>query len=166
MVNGQLSVDRSLLQQPKRKCGNGCPPLRSGCCHNPDRQATSDKPAATDHLTTDMRFDLLTIFPEFFAGPFDCGIIERARRQGIIEIVVHDLRSFTFDKHHIVDDRPFGGGDGMVLKPEPIFRAVETLLRDDQTNVEEKRTAVVLLSAQGRLFRQSRRSDSRAITDE
>src|SRR6185436_18653410 len=76
---------------------------------------------------TSMRFDLLTIFPEFFAGPFDCGIIRRAREQGIIEIAVHDLRSFTFDKHHIVDDRPFGGGDGMVLKPEPLFRAVEAL---------------------------------------
>ncbi|MCI0525270.1 MAG: tRNA (guanosine(37)-N1)-methyltransferase TrmD, partial [Acidobacteria bacterium] len=71
-----------------------------------------------------MRFDLLTIFPEFFAGPFDFGIVKRARQQGIIEIVVHDLRSFTFDKHHVVDDRPFGGGDGMVMKPEPIFHAV------------------------------------------
>jgi tRNA (guanine37-N1)-methyltransferase len=101
-----------------------------------------------------MRFDVLTIFPEFFAGPFDYGIVERARRQGVVEIVVHDLRSFTDDKHHIVDDRPFGGGDGMVLKPEPIFRAVETLLRDDHTNVEDRRTAVVLLSAQGRVFRQ------------
>lgn len=108
-----------------------------------------------------MRFDLLTIFPEFFAGPFDHGIIRRAREQGIIGIAVHDLRSFTFDRHHIVDDRPFGGGDGMVLKPEPIFRAVETLLAQDATveaDVEaddNKRTAVVLLSAQGRLFRQS-----------
>jgi tRNA (guanine37-N1)-methyltransferase len=119
-----------------------------------------------------MRFDILTIFPEFFAGPFDCGIIRRAREQGIIEIAVHDLRSFTFDKHHIVDDRPFGGGDGMVLKPEPIFRAVETLLvkdkapdgtpegapdgaKDEAGAESEKRTAVILLSPQGRLFRQS-----------
>ena len=76
-----------------------------------------------------MRFDLLTIFPEFFAGPFDFGIIKRARQQGIVEIVIHDLRSFTFDKHHVVDDRPFGGGEGMVLKPEPIFRP-EYLRRD------------------------------------
>ena len=81
-----------------------------------------------------MRFDLLTIFPEFFSGPFDFGIIRRARQQGIIEIAIHDLRSFTFDKHHIVDDRPFGGGDGMVLKPEPIFRAVETLTGDHQAD--------------------------------
>src|SRR5689334_8194357 len=106
-----------------------------------------------------MRFDLLTIFPEFFAGPFDFGIIRRARQQGLIEVNIHDLRSFTFDKHHIVDDRPFGGGDGMVLKPEPIFRAVETLLVDRasievDTTVEAKRTAVVLLSPQGRVFNQ------------
>src|SRR5262245_15407057 len=101
-----------------------------------------------------MRFDLLTIFPEFFAGPFDFGIIKRARQQGIVEIVIHDLRSFTFDKHHIVDDRPFGGGDGMVLKPEPIFRAVESLLAEEAA--ETGRVAVVLLSPQGRLFDQSR----------
>ena len=112
-----------------------------------------------------MRFDLLTIFPEFFSGPFDFGIIRRARQQGIIEIAIHDLRSFTFDKHHIVDDRPFGGGDGMVLKPEPIFRAVETLTGDHQADHQAdhqededqagKRTAVVLLSPQGRIFNQA-----------
>lgn len=106
-----------------------------------------------------MRFDLLTIFPEFFTGPFDHGIIRRARQQGQIEIAVHDLRSFTFDKHHIVDDRPFGGGDGMVLKPEPFFRAVESLLADStRTQAESastaKRTAVVLMSPQGRVFNQ------------
>jgi tRNA (guanine37-N1)-methyltransferase len=99
-----------------------------------------------------MRFDLLTIFPEFFAGPFDFGIIKRARQQGIIEIVIHDLRSFTFDKHHVVDDRPFGGGEGMVLKPEPIFRAVESLLAED--DAREKRAGVILLSPQGRIFHQ------------
>ena len=106
-----------------------------------------------------MRFDLLTIFPEFFAGPFDFGIVQRARKQGLIEIVIHDLRSFTFDKHQIVDDRPFGGGDGMVFKPEPIFRAVESLLGEQQSEPQpgetEKRAAVVLLSPQGRLFCQA-----------
>jgi len=106
-----------------------------------------------------MRFDLLTIFPEFFAGPFDFGIIKRARRQGIIEIIVHDLRSFTFDKHHVVDDRPFGGGDGMVLKPEPIFRAVESILAEglaeEKARAEEKRAGVILLSPQGRIFNQA-----------
>ncbi len=108
-----------------------------------------------------MRFDLLTIFPEFFTGPFDYGIVQRARSQGIVEIAVHDLRSFTSDKHHVVDDRPFGGGDGMVFKPDPIFRAVESLLADETPSGDGgddhdgKRTAVVLLSAQGRLFKQA-----------
>lgn len=102
-----------------------------------------------------MRFDLLTIFPEYFAGPFDFGIVKRARQQEIVEIVVHDLRSFTFDKHHVVDDRPFGGGDGMVLKPEPIFRAVESLLEAGEPRDDQKHTAIVLLSPQGRMFRQA-----------
>jgi tRNA (guanine37-N1)-methyltransferase len=106
-----------------------------------------------------MRFDLLTIFPEFFAGPFEHGIIRRARQQNQIELYVHDLRSFTDDKHHVVDDRPFGGGDGMVLKPEPIFRAVETLLAESQPEAlpgdEQKRTAIVLMTPQGRVFCQA-----------
>ena len=97
-----------------------------------------------------MHFDLLTIFPEFFKGPFDHGIIRRARKQGQIEIGIHDLRSFTEDKHRIVDDRPFGGGDGMVLKPEPIFRGVEWLLSQSPS-----RTGVILLSPQGRTFNQA-----------
>jgi len=101
-----------------------------------------------------MRFDLLTIFPEFFSGPFDYGIVKRARQQELIEVVVHDLRSFTFDRHHIVDDRPFGGGDGMLLKPEPIFLAVETLLESGDTSPSGD-AAVVLLSPQGRLFTQA-----------
>lgn len=101
-----------------------------------------------------MRFDLLTIFPEFFTGPFDFGIIRRARQQELIEIKIHDLRSFTFDKHHVVDDRPFGGGDGMVLKPEPIFRAVETLIEEDKSDAPSKRTAIVLMSPQGKVFNQ------------
>jgi tRNA (guanine37-N1)-methyltransferase len=107
-----------------------------------------------------MRFDLLTIFPEFFAGPFDFGIVKRARQQGLIEVNVHNLRSFTTDKHQVTDDRPFGGGDGMVLKPEPIFRAVETLLGEGGGEAvgespDGKRAAVVLLSPQGRLFTQA-----------
>jgi tRNA (guanine37-N1)-methyltransferase len=122
-----------------------------------------------------MRFDLLTIFPEFFAGPFDFGIIKRARQQGIVEIVIHDLRSFTFDKHHVVDDRPFGGGEGMVLKPEPIFRAVESILTKGLTEGTEgaeetpgdqargKRAGVILLSPQGRIFDQA---EARRFADE
>ena len=71
-----------------------------------------------------LRFDIITIFPEFFREAFDYGIIRRARTAGLVETKAHDLRRWTSDKHHIVDDRPFGGGDGMVLKPEPIFAAV------------------------------------------
>jgi tRNA (guanine37-N1)-methyltransferase len=108
-----------------------------------------------------MRFDLLTIFPEFFSGPFAFGMVHRAQQQRVIEIVIHDLRSFTSDKHHVVDDRPFGGGDGMVLKPEPIFHAVETLLTSDSgpspsalSVSQGQQTAVILLSPQGRMFQQ------------
>ncbi|HMV48627.1 MAG TPA: tRNA (guanosine(37)-N1)-methyltransferase TrmD [Blastocatellia bacterium] len=102
-----------------------------------------------------MRFDLLTIFPEFFAGPFDFGIIRRARQQGLIEVNIHNLRSFTSDKHHVVDDRPFGGGDGMVLKPEPIFQAVESLLAGEQQEADGRRVAIVLMSPQGIPFCQA-----------
>ena len=101
-----------------------------------------------------MRFDLITIFPEFFAGPLDFGIVRRAREAGLIEAHVHDLRSFTHDRHRTVDDRPFGGGEGMVLKPAPLFDAVESLVG----SVAETRpsgTAIVLLSASGKLFDQS-----------
>jgi tRNA (guanine37-N1)-methyltransferase len=107
-----------------------------------------------------MRFDILTIFPEFFAGPLDYGIVRRAREAGLAEVCVHDLRNWTHDRHRTVDDRPFGGGEGMVLKPEPIFEAVESLLgwateRAEGTEREGKnRTAIVLLSAAGKLFRQ------------
>src|ERR1700719_584172 len=75
-----------------------------------------------------MRFDLITIFPEFFAGPLDYGIVRRAREARLVDVRVHDLRAFTHDRHRTVDDRPFGGGGGMVLKPEPLFEAVESLL--------------------------------------
>jgi tRNA (guanine37-N1)-methyltransferase len=99
-----------------------------------------------------MRFDIITIFPEFFSGPLDYGIVRRARESKLIEAQVHDLRSFTHDRHRTVDDRPFGGGAGMVLKPEPIFEAVESLVGTENSRTAE--TAVVLLSASGKLFRQ------------
>ena len=106
-----------------------------------------------------MRFDVITIFPEFFAGPLDHGIVRRAKEAGIAEIHVHDLREFTKDRHRTVDDRPFGGGEGMVLKPEPLFEAVEKLLGRGVGDAEnrvppEAGTAVVLMSAAGRLFTQ------------
>jgi tRNA (guanine37-N1)-methyltransferase len=103
-----------------------------------------------------MRFDLITIFPEFFAGPLEHGIIRRAREASIIETHVHDLREWTHDRHRTVDDRPFGGGEGMVLKPEPLFEAVESLLEREEgrTQGTAPTTAIVLLSASGKLFRQ------------
>jgi tRNA (guanine37-N1)-methyltransferase len=106
-----------------------------------------------------MRFDLITIFPDFFAGPLDHGILRRARETGIIEVNVQDLRVFTKDRHRTVDDRPFGGGEGMVLKPEPLFEAVEHLLGAPVGDAKGKReppagTAIVLLSASGKRFDQ------------
>ena len=102
-----------------------------------------------------MQIDIITIFRDYFREAFDYGIIRRARAAGLVEIKAHDLRSWTSDKHHVVDDRPFGGGDGMVLKPEPIFAAVESLtgarLREDVP--QSKR--VVLLSPQGKPFTQA-----------
>jgi tRNA (guanine37-N1)-methyltransferase len=100
-----------------------------------------------------MRFDLVTIFSEFFAGPLDYGIVRRAREAGLIEARMHDLRQFTHDRHRTVDDRPFGGGEGMVLKPEPLFEAVESILGELST-APQPETAIILLSASGKLFRQ------------
>jgi tRNA (guanine37-N1)-methyltransferase len=99
-----------------------------------------------------MKFEILTIFPDFFRGPLDYGIVRRAREAELIEILIHDLRNFTHDRHRTVDDRPFGGGEGMVLKPEPIFEALETL--SVAPREERVRESVVLLSPQGRLFNQ------------
>jgi tRNA (guanine37-N1)-methyltransferase len=106
-----------------------------------------------------VRFDLITIFPEFFAGPLDYGIVRRAREAGIVQIHVQDLREFTKDRHKTVDDRPFGGGEGMVLKPGPLFDAVEKLLGQSAGTSGQKaaplqRTAIVLLSAAGKSFTQ------------
>lgn len=106
-----------------------------------------------------MRFDLITIFPEFFAGPLEHGIVRRAREAGLIHVHAQDLREFTKDRHRTVDDRPFGGGEGMVLKPEPLFEAVESLLGHgvgDATSqsTKEPGTAIVLMSAAGKLFHQ------------
>jgi tRNA (guanine37-N1)-methyltransferase len=101
-----------------------------------------------------MRFDLITIFPEFFGGPLDYGIVRRAREAKFIGTHIHDLRDFTHDRHHTVDDRPFGGGEGMVMKPEPLFEAVESLLGEDSAAAPPSGTAIVLLSAAGKLFTQ------------
>ena len=102
-----------------------------------------------------MKIDIVTIFPDFFRGPLDYGIIRRARENGLAEITVHDLRNFAHDKHRTVDDRPFGGGEGMVLKPEPVFECIEALNIAPAGERHSDRQSVVLLSAQGQRFTQS-----------
>ncbi len=104
-----------------------------------------------------MRVDILTIFPDFFRGPLDYGIVRRAREAGLVEIRVHDLRASAHDRHRTVDDRPFGGGEGMVLKPEPIFECIESLkvLPWEERIAGSTEQTVILLSAQGRRFDQS-----------
>lgn len=96
-----------------------------------------------------MRFHILTIFPDFFEGPFHHGVVAKAAESRLIEIKIHDLRNWTHDRHRTVDDRPFGGGEGMLLKPAPIFEAVETIW--PQRSAGQR---LVLLSAQGRRFSQ------------
>jgi tRNA (guanine37-N1)-methyltransferase len=102
-----------------------------------------------------MRIDVLTIFPEFFGQVFDFGIIRRAKLARLVEINVHDIRAFAADKHQMTDDRPFGGGDGMVMKPEPIFAAVEHLLGTSEREEYGDGTKVVMLSPQGRPLTQA-----------
>jgi tRNA (guanine37-N1)-methyltransferase len=102
-----------------------------------------------------MKIDILTIFPEFFTEVFDFGIIRRAKQAEIVEINIYDIRSFTTDKHRMTDDRPFGGGDGMVLKAEPIFRAIEQILGTCERENYPDATRVVLLTPQGRVFKQA-----------
>jgi tRNA (guanine37-N1)-methyltransferase len=93
-----------------------------------------------------MKIDVLTLFPAMFAGPLDDSIIRRARENGLVKLAVHDLRAFAKNRHRMVDDRPFGGGPGMLLKPEPIFEAVEQLSGED--------TKVILLTPSGTTFNQ------------
>src|SRR6202051_3038000 len=104
-----------------------------------------------------MRFDILTIFPGFFDSPLSYGVLKRAIVSGQVSVATHDLRNFTRDRHRTVDDRPFGGGEGMVLKPEPLFEAVESVLGGAAAGPSSSTssTAVVLLSASGKLFRQA-----------
>jgi tRNA (guanine37-N1)-methyltransferase len=97
-----------------------------------------------------MTFHILTIFPEFFAGPFGFGVVKRGKDAGLLDIRIHNLRDWTHDRHKTVDDRPFGGGEGMVLKPKPIFDAVESIWPERRPDRK-----VVLLSAQGRMFDQA-----------
>ena len=102
-----------------------------------------------------LNIDIITIFPDYFLEIVDHGILRRARAAGLVDFKAHDLRNWTTDKHHVVDDRPFGGGDGMVLKPEPIFAAVETLTGCSRREEFPPETRVILLSPQGRVFSQT-----------
>jgi len=108
-----------------------------------------------------MRFDILTIFPNFFSGPLDHGVLSRALATGAVELALHDLRAFTHDRHRTVDDRPFGGGEGMVLKAQPIFECIESFAGAGRPTIHEKprrdlsRQSVILLSAQGKRFTQA-----------
>ena len=106
-----------------------------------------------------MQIDIITIFPEFFRGPLDYGIVRRAREAGLVKIEIHDLRAFTRDRHRTVDDRPFGGGEGMVLKPEPIFKCVESFKLAPREDRGAAKQSVVLLSAQGGRFDQKLASE-------
>src|SRR5271157_3554454 len=114
-----------------------------------------------------MKIDILTIFPDFFRGPLDYGIVRRARETGLVEINIHDLRAFTKDKHRTVDDRPFGGGEGMVLKPEPIFECLESFgdVASRETRLrKDARQSVILLSAQGRRLDQTLAAELAALS--
>jgi tRNA (guanine37-N1)-methyltransferase len=106
-----------------------------------------------------LRVDIITIFPDYFREAFDFGIIRRARAAALVSIQAHDLRAWTSDKHHVVDDRPFGGGDGMVLKPEPIFAAVESLTGASRRENIVAGKRVMLLSPQGKPFTQALAAD-------
>jgi len=112
------------------------------------------------------RIDILTIFPDFFRGPLDYGIVRRARETGLVEIYIHDLRAFTKDKHRTVDDRPFGGGEGMVLKPEPIFECLESFGDVESRELRlgpGAKQSVILLSAQGRRLDQTLAAELSAL---
>jgi tRNA (guanine37-N1)-methyltransferase len=106
-----------------------------------------------------MQIDLITIFPDFFRGPLNFGIIRRAREAELVKIEIHDLRAFTHDRHRMVDDRPFGGGEGMVLKPEPLFECVEAMRMAPRRERAAAKQSVVLLSAQGKRFDQQLASE-------
>src|SRR5436190_7315067 len=106
-----------------------------------------------------LRVDIVTIFPDYFREAFDYGVIRRARAAGLTEIKAHDLRGWTSDRHHVVDDRPLGGGDGMVLKREPIFDAIEALTGARRREDIAPQRRVILLSPQGRTLTQAIVSD-------
>jgi len=110
-----------------------------------------------------LKIDVLTIFPEYFDSIFEFGIIRRAKLAGIVEINVHDIREYAADKHKMTDDRPFGGGDGMVMKPEPIFAAIDDIVGTSDRDAYPEGTRVALLSPQGKPLKQT---DAVGLADE
>jgi tRNA (guanine37-N1)-methyltransferase len=127
----------------------------------------TNEPTTNDpRLGSAMKIDILTIFPDFFRGTLDYGILRRARGTGLVEINIHDLRAFTKDKHRTVDDRPFGGGEGMVLKPEPIFECLESFgdVASREARLERSaKQSVILLSAQGHTLDQTLAAELSAL---
>lgn len=109
-----------------------------------------------------MHFDIISIFPEAFKSYFNVSILKRAQEDGLIDVVLHDLRVFTHDKHHKVDDTPYGGGAGMVMKAEPFFEAVESISSQQSTDNKKQRTRTILFSAKGRVFTQA---DAKRLAD-
>jgi tRNA (guanine37-N1)-methyltransferase len=101
-----------------------------------------------------VRIDIFTLFPPMFTGPFDNSILKRAVEQGVVNINIHNIRDYTHDRHHTADDYAYGGGAGMVMKPEPVFEAVETV-RAKATEMAGKTPSIILLTPQGRLYCQS-----------
>jgi tRNA (guanine37-N1)-methyltransferase len=101
-----------------------------------------------------LRVDIFTLFPEMFAGPFDSSILKRAISQGTVNFKIHNIRDYTHDKHHTADDYAYGGGAGMVMKPEPVFEAIETV-RSQAVEMAGKELSIILLTPQGRMFNQA-----------
>src|SRR6478672_4139934 len=111
-----------------------------------------------------MRIDILTLFPEICRAPLSASMMKRAQESGALELHIHNLRDWTTDKHHVVDDAQFGGGQGMVMKPEPIFTAVEELKKTSNVqrptpNVELQKSKVILMSPAGRRLDQQRATE-------
>jgi len=109
-----------------------------------------------------MHFDIISIFPEAFESYFSVSILKRAQEDGLIGVALHDLRTFTHDKHHKVDDTPYGGGAGMVMKAEPFFEAVESISSQQSAENKKQRTKIILFSAKGKVFTQS---DAKRLAD-
>src|SRR3989442_2879016 len=124
------------------------PVVRAKASAAPSRSSKISRPANKPRRErSSMKIDVVTLFPEMFAGTLDVSIVQRARNAGLLDLAIHNLRDWTHDRHKTVDDKPFGGGPGMVLKPEPLFEAIESLARDN--------TRVILMTPDGEKFDQA-----------